>query len=105
MRTQQIVKFLAVQKDLPEYLRERIVGTHRGRWPTWRAHALKRGVNQIVEVATWCRERRNRFAVLRWYWNDGGFGLSTKSFATLREARENTAQTLRIDALHVDLGA
>lgn len=107
MSASKVKKFLDAQADVPQRLRDAMIRTHGGRWPAWRMQFVKRGVSQIVEVATKCQHDRStdRFIVLRWYWNDRYVGVRWKSYATLREARAHKEQEFRIDAVHVNVGA
>lgn len=110
MTTRQIIKFLDDQKDIPRTLHDKFSHTHTGRWPTWRARSLKRDGDKILEVATWRREKRNRFVVLEWFWSETAkhvnVGVKWRSYSTLKEALTACQEhTFRIDAVHVDLRA
>ena len=103
----QVAKFLAAQADVPRALCAAILRMHGGRWPLWRALTLTRGVSQIVALGL--EQRRDgdarSIAVVRWFWNDRGVGLTWRNFAKARAARAYHERAFSVDRAHLDVRA
>ena len=103
----QVAKFIAAQADVPRALRGAILRMHGGRWPLWRALSLTRGVSQIVALGL--EQRRDgdarSIAVVRWFWNDRGVGLTWRNFAKPQAARAYHERAFSVDRAHLDVRA
>ena len=103
----QIAKFLAAQDDVPRALCAAILRVHGGRWPLWRSLTLTRGVSQIVALGL--EQRRDgdsrSIAVVRWFWNDRGVGLTWRNFAKADAARTYQERLFSVDRAHLDVRA
>lgn len=107
MTPEKIAKFLAAQPDVPRALCAALLRMHGGRWPTWRALTLTRGVSQIVVLGLEqrCDGDPRSIAVVRWFWNDRGVGLTWRNFAKAAAARAYQERLFSVDRAHVGVRA
>lgn len=99
MTTAEIAKFLTtinLDTRAARHIRATVYRTHTGRWPTWRAHAMRRVTGAIVEIAEVVRASRGkRYAVIVWSLNKVRMVMYPRD--TLAEARVVAACMFRID--------
>lgn len=105
MTATEIATFLAsirLETHAARYMRAVVYRAHTGRWPAWRAHAMQRSGNAIVELG----ELRNvrvgaRYAVITWRLDE--ISMRMLPCETMREALLKSARMFRIDLTRAEV--
>ena len=82
---------LDLQDDKQRALHDLIRRLHTGRWPLFRAVAMRQIDGVIFEVVQWCGKHDSGYSVVRW--RPDGSGMSWQDAATKEEAMTMLGKT------------
>ena len=83
---------LDLQDDKQRALHDLIRRLHTGRWPLFRAVAMRQIDGVIFEVVQWCGKHDSGYSVVRW--RPDGSGMSWQDAATKEEAMTMLGKTI-----------
>ena len=83
---------LDLQDDKQRALHDLIRRLHTGRWPLFRAVAMRQIDGVIFEVVQWCGKHDSGYSVVRW--RPDGAGMSWQDAATKEEAMTMLGKTI-----------
>lgn len=83
---------LDLQDDKQRALHDLIRRLHTGRWPLFRAVAMRQIDGVIFEVVQWCGKHESGYSVVRW--RPDGAGMSWQDTATKEEAMTMLGKTI-----------